>query len=146
MLLSSWSVCLESLINSCSVICKDLTFYTFLLTGNSPREFGTMVNPLLNPPRSMLFRREQKCSGHTSTLFFGGEGEVSWVNRALEGSILKLDIQRAFFLTFLSKIVVWCLKCDYLYFVETKNGLNNSFDLKSTYEYLKCFGTDKKTS
>ena len=65
------------------------------------------------------------------------------MNRALEGSILKLDIQRAFFLTFLSKIVVWCLKCDYLYFVATKNGLNNSFDLKSTYEYLKCFGTNK---
>ena len=75
--------------------------------------------------------------------FLGGEEEVSWVNRALEGSILKLDIQRAFFLTFLSKIwiVVWCLKC--VYFVATKNGLNNSFDLKSAYEYLKCFGTDK---
>ena len=27
------------------------------------------------------------------------------MNRALEGSILKLNIQRAFFLTFLSKIV-----------------------------------------
>ena len=39
-------------------------------------------------------------------VFFGeGEGEVSWVNRALEGSILKLDLQGAFCLTFLSKIV-----------------------------------------
>ena len=28
------------------------------------------------------------------------------MNRALEGSILKLNIQHAFFLTFLSKIVV----------------------------------------
>ena len=37
--------------------------------------------------------------------FFGGKWEVSWVNRALEGSILKLDLQGAFFLTFLSKIV-----------------------------------------
>ena len=53
----------------------------------------------------MLFSREQKCSGHTSTFSFGGEGEVSWENRALEGSILELDTQRAFFLTFLSKIV-----------------------------------------
>ena len=35
----------------------------------------------------------------------GGKGEVSWVNRALEGSILKLDIQGTFFLTFLSEIV-----------------------------------------
>ena len=34
-----------------------------------------------------------------------GEGEVSRVNRALEGSILKLDTQGAFFLTFLPKIV-----------------------------------------
>ena len=53
----------------------------------------------------MLFSREQKRSGHTSTLFLGGEGEVSLVNWALEGSILKLYTQRAFFLTFLSKIV-----------------------------------------
>ena len=37
--------------------------------------------------------------------FFWGEGGVSWVYRALGGSILKLNIQRAFFLTFLSKIV-----------------------------------------
>ena len=37
--------------------------------------------------------------------FLGKEGGVSWVNRALEGSIFKLHIQRAFFLTFLSKIV-----------------------------------------
>ena len=37
--------------------------------------------------------------------FLGEEGGVSWVNRALEGSIFKLHIQRAFFLTFLSKIV-----------------------------------------
>ena len=59
----------------------------------------------------MLLSREQKCSDHTSTLFFlggegEGEGEVSRVNRALEGSILKLDTQGAFFLTFLPKIVV----------------------------------------
>ena len=53
---------------------------------------------LTHSPWSMLFSREQKCSGHTSTLFFlggGGGEEVSWVNRTLEGSILKLDIQRA---------------------------------------------------
>ena len=53
---------------------------------------------LTHSPWSMLFSREQKCSGHTSTLFFlggGEEEEVYWVNRALEGSILKLDIQRA---------------------------------------------------
>ena len=45
---------------------------------------------------------------HFNTVFFGGkgEGEVSRVNRALEGSILKLDTQGAFFLTFLPKIVV----------------------------------------
>ena len=36
---------------------------------------------------------------------FWGEGEVSWMNPALEGSILKLDIHCAFFLTFLSTIV-----------------------------------------
>ena len=42
---------------------------------------------------------------HFNFVFFGGEGEVSWVNRALEGSVLKLDIECAFFLTFLSKIV-----------------------------------------
>ena len=47
---------------------------------------------------------------HFNTVFLGGEGEgegeVSRVNRALEGSILKLDTQGAFFLTFLPKIVV----------------------------------------
>ena len=37
-------------------------------------------------------------------VFFGGGG-VSSLNWALEGSILKLNIQGAFFLTFLSKIV-----------------------------------------
>ena len=62
-------------------------------------------DPSPTPPWSMLFSRQQKCSGHTSTLLFWGEGGISWVNRALEGSILKLHIQRAFFLTFLSKIV-----------------------------------------
>jgi len=35
------------------------------------------------PSWSMLFSREQKCSGHTSTFFLGGgrggNGEVSWV-------------------------------------------------------------------
>ena len=69
-----------------------------------------MVTPPLTPLWSMLFSREQKRSGHTSFFFFGGgggggEGEVSLVNWALEGSILKLYTQRAFFLTFLSKIV-----------------------------------------
>ena len=34
----------------------------------------------------------------------GGKGEVHCVNRALEGRILKLDIQGTFYLTFLSKI------------------------------------------
>ena len=62
-------------------------------------------DPSPTPPWSMLFSRQQKCSGHTSTLLFWGEGGISWVNRALEGSILKLHIQRAFFLTFLSKIL-----------------------------------------
>ena len=37
--------------------------------------------------------------------FFGGKWKVSWVNRALEGSILKLDLQGAFFVTFLSNIL-----------------------------------------
>ena len=41
---------------------------------------------------------------HFKIGFFGGGG-VSWVNRALEGSILILNILRAFSLTFLSKIV-----------------------------------------
>ena len=41
--------------------------------------------------------------------FLGGEGKWGSIlsNRGLEGSILKLDIQRAFFLTFLSKIEGW---------------------------------------
>ena len=66
-------------------------------------------DPSPSPPTplwSVLFSPQQKCFGHTSTLFFwGGEGEVSWVKRALDGSILKLDLQGAFFLTFLTKIV-----------------------------------------
>ena len=36
-------------------------------------------------------------------IVFGGEGGVSRVSRALEGSILKLEIQRAFFASFLSQ-------------------------------------------
>ena len=54
---------------------------------------------------------------HFNIVFLGGKGGVSWVYRALGGSILKLNIQRAFFLTFLSKIVEqnskgkkWCAK------------------------------------
>ena len=59
------------------------------------------------PSWSMMFNREQKCSGHPSTFFFcGGSGSIL-SERGLEGSILKLDIQRAFFLTFLSKIEGW---------------------------------------
>ena len=38
-------------------------------------------------------------------VFWGGGGEVSLVNRALEEIIPKLNLQGAFFLTFLSKIV-----------------------------------------
>ena len=59
------------------------------------------------PPWSVLLSQEQKCTGHPSTLFLGGRGggEVSLVNRALEEIIPKLNIQGAFFLTFLSKIV-----------------------------------------
>ena len=67
-------------------------------------------DPSFPPSWSMLFSREQKCSGHTSTLIFlGGEGKWGSIlsDRGLEGSILKLDIQRAFFLTFLSKIEGW---------------------------------------
>ena len=63
-----------------------------------------MVAPPPTPPWSVLLSQEQKCSGHPSTLFLGGGG-VSGVNRALEGSIPKLNIQGTFFLTFLSKIV-----------------------------------------
>ena len=62
-------------------------------------------DPFPTPPWSMLFSQEKKCSGHTSKLFFGGAGYVSWVNWSLEGRMRKWDIQGAFFLTFLSKIV-----------------------------------------
>ena len=48
---------------------------TVLLTGHPPRKFGTMVTPPPTPHWSMLFSREQKCSSHTSTLFFGGRGK-----------------------------------------------------------------------
>ena len=46
---------------------------------------------------------------HFNIDFFGGEGKWGSIlsDRGLEGSILKLDIQRAFFLTFLSKIEGW---------------------------------------
>ena len=48
-------------------------FCSFLLTGDPPCGFGAMVTP----PWSMLFSRQQKCSGHTSTLFFwGGRGSI----------------------------------------------------------------------
>ena len=47
---------------------------------------------------------------HFNLVFFGGGGGVSWVNRALEGSILKLNIQHALFLTFLSKIAAGYLQ------------------------------------
>ena len=68
-----------------------------------------MVTPASPASWSMLFSREQKCCGHTSTLFLWGEGEWGSIlsERGLEGSILKLDIQHAFFLTFLSKIEGW---------------------------------------
>ena len=56
-------------------------------------------------PGQCCLVRSKNVSVTRQLCFFGGEGEVSWVNRALEGSILKLDLQGAFFLTFLSKIV-----------------------------------------
>ena len=64
-----------------------------------------MVTLPPTPPRSMLFSREQKSSGHTSTLFFFKGRESILSKPDLEVSILKLDLQGAFFLTFLSKIV-----------------------------------------
>ena len=87
---------------------KCLEFYTFLLTEDPPGEFSIMVAPLLTPPWSVLLSQEQKCPGDPSILFFwgGGGGEVSILSEpGLEGSNLKLNIQGAFFLTFLSKIV-----------------------------------------
>ena len=67
-----------------------------------------MVTPP-SPASWSMFSREQKCCGHTSTLFLWGEGEWGSIlsERGLEGSILKLDVQHAFFLTFLSKIEGW---------------------------------------
>ena len=56
-------------------------------------------------PGQCCLVRSKNVSVTRQLCFFGGEGEVSWVNRALEGSILKLDLQGVFFLTFLSKIV-----------------------------------------
>ena len=85
---------------------KCLEFYTFLLTEDPPGEFSIMVAPLPTPPWSVLLSQEQKCSGHPSILFFWGGGGVSILSEpGLEGSNLKLNIQGAFFLTFLSKIV-----------------------------------------
>ena len=55
---------------------------------------------------SVLLSLNQKCSGDPSTLFFLGEGKVSWVYGSLEWGILKWNIRDVFFLTFLSKIVV----------------------------------------
>ena len=53
---------------------------------------------------------------HFNIVFFGGKGEVCWVNSALQGCILKLDIQRgAYVLPLLSKIVdfpiIYCFLC-----------------------------------
>ena len=65
----------------------------------------------------------QRCSVRSKNVpaalqhcFLGGKGEVCWVNSALQGCILKLDIQRgAYVLTLLSKIVdfpiIYCFLC-----------------------------------
>ena len=56
---------------------KRWEFCTFLLTADPPREFDTVVIPPPTLPWSMLFSREQKCFGHTSTLLFlGGGGSI----------------------------------------------------------------------
>ena len=59
--------------------------------------------------RSKMFRL------HFDIVFLGGKGEVCWVNSALQGCILKLDIQRgAYVLTLLSKIVDFLIICCFL--------------------------------
>ena len=62
-------------------------------------------------PWSMLFSREKNIPATLQHCALAGEGKESWVNRALKGSILKLGKQRAFFLTFLSKIVAQKNSC-----------------------------------
>ena len=85
---------------------KVLRILHFLMHSRCTLQICHHGDPSPTPPWLMLFSQEQKCSGHTTTLFFfGGEGEISWVNWVLEGRMRKWDIQGAFFLTFLSKIV-----------------------------------------
>ena len=83
-------------------------FYTFLLTEDPPGEFSIMVAPPLPHPSlvSVVKSGAEMYRSPFNIVFRGeGGGEVSLVNRALEEIIPKLNIQGAFFLTFLSKIV-----------------------------------------
>ena len=81
----------------------------------------------------MLLSLNQKCSGDPSTLFFLGEGKVSWVYGTLKWSIIKWNIRDVFFLTFLSKIVVQ-IQCSSQYINQAL--LVNSF-LK-IFIYISC--------
>ena len=71
---------------------------TVLLTGHPPREFGTMVTPPPTPHWSMLFSWEQKCSSHTSTLFFWGGGGSILSKPGFRGKCSKIRHRTCIFL------------------------------------------------
>ena len=73
-------------------------FCSFLHTGDPPCKFSTMVTPSPTPPWSMLFSRQQKCSGHTSTLFFGGRGGSILSEPGFRGKYSKIKHTTCIFL------------------------------------------------
>ena len=64
-----------------------------------------LAPPLPHPSLVSVVKSGAEMYRSPFNIVFRGGGEVSLVNRALEEIIPKLNLQGAFFLTFLSKIV-----------------------------------------
>ena len=82
---------------------------------------------------------------HFNIVFLVGEEEVSWVNRASEGSIPNLDMQGTFFLTFLSKITALIfLKMTKMCFVYDRPLEASKFTFSFSYENFQIKETVRK--
>ena len=67
---------LEAFFYSYNIGQKVLRILLFLTHRRPTLQFGTMVTAPPTPPRSMLFSRRQKCSGHLNIVFWGEDGSI----------------------------------------------------------------------
>ena len=118
-------------------------FYTFLLTGNPPCELGTMVAPPPPLPGQCCLVGSKNVPSTLQHCFSCGGGGSVLSEPGF--SILNLDMQGTFFLTFLSKIAALIfLKMTKMCFVYDRLLEPSKFTFSFSYENFQIKETVRK--